>query len=85
MLRKHNPNAQIIWSYGMLGSDLNLVITEGINKYKENAGDEKVSFFQLPNTTMETFGSHMHPGLKSHQNAAKELVDYLRNKLGWFE
>lgn len=69
----------------MLGSDLNLVITEGINKYKENAGDEKVSFFQLPNTTMETFGSHMHPGPKSHQNAAKELVDYLRNKLGWFE
>lgn len=83
MLRKHNPNAQIVWCYGMLGSDLNLVITEGINKYKEKAGDEKVSFFQLPDTTMDTYGSHMHPGVKSHQNASKELVHYLRIKLGW--
>lgn len=81
MLRRHNPNAQIIWCYGMLGSDLNLVLTEGINKYKEKAGDEKVSFFQLPDTTLDTFGSHMHPGIKSHQNATKELVHYLRNKL----
>lgn len=85
MLRKHNPKAQIVWSYGMLGCDLNLVITEGINKYKEKAGDENISYFQLPNTTMETFGSHMHPGPKSHQNAAKELIDYLKNKLGWSE
>nr|WP_297703545.1 SGNH/GDSL hydrolase family protein [uncultured Butyrivibrio sp.] len=83
MIRKHNKKAHIVWCYGMLGSDLNLVITEGINKYKENSKDENVSFFQLPNTTMETYGSHMHPGLKSHQNASVELVNYLKYKLNW--
>jgi lysophospholipase L1-like esterase len=83
MIRKHNKKAHIAWCYGMLGSDLNLVITEGINKYKENSKDENVSFFQLPNTTMETYGSHMHPGLKSHQNASVELVNYLKYKLNW--
>ena len=32
-------------------------------------GPINLSFFQLPNTTMETVGSHMHPGFKSHENA----------------
>ena len=83
MIRKHNPNAHIVWCYGMLGCNLNLVIAEGIIKYKEKSKDENVAYFQLPNTTLETYGSHMHPGPKSHQNAAKELVDYLRTKLNW--
>ena len=83
MLRKNNPKAHIAWCYGMLGSDLNLTLTEGINTYREKTKDENVSFFQLPNTTMETFGAHMHPGLKSHENATKALTDYLRNKMGW--
>ena len=83
VIRRHNPKAHIVWCYGMLGCNLNLVITEGINKYKEKAGDENVAFFQLPNTTMDTYGSHMHPGVKSHQNASRELIDYLRIKLNW--
>ena len=62
VLRKHNKKAHIAWCYGMLGSDLNLTITEAINKYRDSSKDNNVSFFQLPNTTMETVGSHMHPG-----------------------
>ncbi|SFC88209.1 SGNH/GDSL hydrolase family protein [Butyrivibrio sp. YAB3001] len=85
VLRKHNKKAHIAWCYGMLGSDLNLTITEAINKYRDSSKDNNVSFFQLPNTTMETVGSHMHPGFKSHENASKELTDYLRNKMGWLE
>lgn len=83
MLRKHSPKAHIVWAYGMLGSDLNLAITEGINNYRSKSGDQNVSFFQLPNTTLETYGAHMHPGLKSHENATKELTHYLRVKLNW--
>ena len=83
MLRKHNRKAHIAWCYGMLGSDLNMIITEGMNKYREIEGDNNVSFFQLPNTTMETFGAHMHPGKKSHEGATKALVNYIRNKMNW--
>ncbi len=83
MLRKNNPKAHIAWCYGMLGSDLNLILTEAINTYREKSNDHNVSFFQLPNTTMETVGAHMHPGLKSHQEASKVLVNYLQNKMGW--
>lgn len=83
MLRKHSPKAHIVWCYGMLGCDLNLVITEGMNRYKEKTNDQNIAFFQLPNTKMDTYGSHMHPGRKSHENASKELVDYLKAKLNW--
>ncbi len=83
MLRKNNPKAHLAWCYGMLGCDLNLTITEAIAKYKEETGDTNVSFFQLPNTTMETFGAHMHPGKKSHENATAALTAYLREKLNW--
>ncbi|SHN59990.1 GDSL-like Lipase/Acylhydrolase family protein [Butyrivibrio hungatei DSM 14810] len=78
MLRKHNHHAHIIWAYGMLGSNLNLTLTEAINKYREKSGDNNVSFFQLPNTTMRTFGAHMHPGAQAHLEASKVLADYIK-------
>lgn len=84
MLRKHSPKAHIAWCYGMLGSHLNLTITEAVTAYRKETGDTNVSFFQLPNTTMETFGAHMHPGRKSHENGASALVYYLREKMNWY-
>ena len=81
MVRKHNPKALIVWCYGMLGTDLLLPITDGINTYKNKSSDEKVFFFQLPNTNTETFGAHMHPGPKAHEAAAKELIGFLKEKL----
>jgi lysophospholipase L1-like esterase len=83
MLRKHNPKAHIAWCYGMLASDLNLTLTEAINEYREKSGDRNVAFFQLPNTTMDSYGSHMHPGKKSHENAADALCNYLRYTMNW--
>ncbi len=83
MLRKHNPRAHIAWCYGMLGCDLNMTITEAMAAYREESGDKNLSFFQLPNTTMETFGSHMHPGKKSHENATTALCNYLRQLMNW--
>ena len=81
MLRKNNPYSHIVWTYGMLGYDLTLSITDAINTYRKQSGDTNVAFLQLPNTTAETVGSHAHPGLKSHQRAAGVLIEYLRGIL----
>ena len=78
MIRKHNPDSHIIWTYGMLGYDLTLAITDAINRYQKQSGDENVAFLQLPNTTEETVGAHAHPGVKSHERAAKVLIEYLK-------
>ncbi|MCR5556891.1 MAG: SGNH/GDSL hydrolase family protein [Butyrivibrio sp.] len=83
MLRKHSPKAHIAWCYGMLFCDLNMTITEAMSKYREKTGDNNISFFQLPDTTPETYGAHMHPGRKSHENGAKALCQYLRAVMNW--
>lgn len=78
MVRRHNPNSRIIWTYGMLGNELEPVLVEAVARYKSESGDEKVSYFATPNTTDETFGSHWHPGLESHKNAAYALIGYIK-------
>ncbi len=81
MLRKNNPEADIVWTYGMLGYSLTLPICNAINTYKAASGDQHVFFLQLPDTTPETVGSHAHPGFKSHQRAAQVLIEFLRSLL----
>lgn len=78
MLRKSNPNSPVIWCYGMLGYDLTLPITNAINTYRKQTGDQRVSFLQLPATTGETVGSRNHPGVLSHKRAAGVITEYLK-------
>ena len=81
VIRRNNPNAHIIWTYGMLGYNLSLPIAHAINTYRTESGDTKAYFLQAPNTTEETTGSRFHPGVKSHERAAKVLAEYLKDLL----
>lgn len=82
-LRKYNKNSQIVWAYGMLDIPMMPDIYRAVDVYHKMTGDRKVSVFQLPGTTEETFGARSHPGLSAHQKAAKELSDYLKPLLSW--
>lgn len=79
MLRRHNPQAHIVWCYGMLGYDLSFAINDAVNRYTGKSGDHNVIFLQLPNTTGETVGSNGHPGELSHRRAARVLTEYLQD------
>ncbi len=81
MIRRNNPDSHIIWAYGMLGYDLTFAITDAMNAYQKATGDCNIAFLQLPSTTDETVGSHMHPGEKSHARAAKVIIEYLQTIL----
>jgi len=78
-LRKYNRNAKIVWAYGMLKAPIMEYIYEAINKYKKENKDDRVWITQLPDTTNETIGARMHPGILSHRNAAKSLVNMIKN------
>lgn len=80
-LRKYNIKANIIWVYGMLGIPMLPSIYRAVDTYVKNTGDKKVSVFQLPNTTEETIGARSHPGILSHEKAAKELAGYINEVL----
>lgn len=81
IIRNNNPKAQIIWAFGMLGHSFVPVIEGAIRKYCGRTGDEKVRFLLLPDTTDETVGSRYHPGIKSHENAAKALIEEIQKML----
>ena len=81
LLRSCNPNARIIWAYGMLGYELTLPIAHGVETFCREDQDTKTAFLQLPNTTADTIGARFHPGVKAHERAAGILTEYLRSIL----
>jgi lysophospholipase L1-like esterase len=80
-LRQHNPEAHIVWVYGMLGLPMMPFIYRAVNSYTAKSGDRKVTVFQLPNMTEESTGSRSHPGKLAHEQAAKVLSAYLQEVL----
>lgn len=80
-VRRCNPAAQIVWCYGMLGSNLLSVIREAVENYAKQTGDSRIHFLRLPDTTDDTVGSRMHPGRKAHSISAKVLQTYLKELL----
>lgn len=80
-LRRYNPKAQIVWAYGMIGIPMMPSLYRAVEEYQKSFGDRKISIFQLPNTTDETIGARWHPGKASHEKAANELTDYLKQWL----
>lgn len=80
MLRRCNPTSHIVWVYGMLGFDLEEIIKGEMEKYSKETGDTNIAYLPLPCVTEDTFGAHMHPGYKNHQEAARVLGAYLSKK-----
>ena len=78
VVRTHNPGAQILWCYGMLGDNLLPVIRKAVETYAKQNADSRTHFLQLPDTTQDTVGSRLHPGVKAHQNAAQVIETCLR-------
>ncbi len=76
-LRKYNPRAHLVWTYGMLGTPLLRLIGHAVHTYSERTKDTNVAFVLLPDTTPETVGAREHPGKKSHEAAAAVLSGYI--------
>ncbi len=84
-LRQKNPQAKLIWVYGMLEQNSKALndqmrdILEGaVEEYSQDTDDKDVCYLQLPVTKGDGFGSRAHPGHKSHENAAACLVKKIR-------
>lgn len=80
-VRRCNPNALLVWAYGMLGDELRPTIEEGIQQYKTETGDERVFYLPLPTAVPATMGSREHPGPACHRQAAEVLTAFLQAQL----
>lgn len=78
MLRRDNPQAYLLWVYGMIGNALMPQIYAAVDKFRLNTGDLRVGALELPNTLPGEFGSRMHPGIPSHRKTAELLSKRIR-------
>lgn len=81
LIRTKNPQAWIVWVYGMLGSRLLPLLQCGVEQYRAETGDDRVQLLELPDTKLEQLGARQHPGVEAHRAAACILTDCLLQKL----
>ncbi len=75
LVREKNPNAPIVWIYGMMTNNLNTMIEEIVAEY----GGEEAGYYACKLTT-NTSGGGWHPSAAGQQKFADELVAFLRSK-----
>lgn len=80
-LRRCNPNAALVWCYGMMGRDSSEIFEGTVEEYRRCSGDDRAYFLLLPDLTPETTGSLQHPGFAGHLAAAGVLTSFLKTIL----
>lgn len=77
-VRDNNPDAYIIWGYGMIGDMLEPTIMEAIEEYIKQYHDRNIKYIRLPIVTDKTTGARSHPGRKAHKEVTKVIVKELK-------
>lgn len=80
-LRRCNPAAKLVWTYGMIGGPLGPRLAEAVERFRRETGDRDAYYLSLPAATEETMGSRQHPGTPCHQAAAEAAAAFLRSVL----
>ncbi len=84
LVREKNPDAIIIWHYGMMGSPRAAALEDAVAE-RNDAGDEKVYFLQQAgfSSVTEGVGTHGHPTVQANINRSDELARFIAEKTGW--
>ncbi len=80
-LRERNPEAHLLWVFGMLGWGLADTIEKAVSSYIDETGDKNAAFLKLEEAKGEAFGSRGHPGYENHKAASEAIAGYLKNIL----
>lgn len=76
-VRLLNPNAFIIWAYGMCDHTMQPYLDKAMRAYISETNDERAVFQLLPATNMLWVGSSNHPGVKTHELASEVLSELI--------
>ena len=82
-IRTRNPQAQIIWAYGMCTHDFGDEIEKCLEDFAQKTGDTAISFVRLPavsdSSDCDAVGSLNHPGRATHKAASQALLAHIFN------
>lgn len=81
MLRQYNgADTRIICALGSMDYYLYHHITEIVTEYRNNTGDDKVTYFRYPKIDfMDPLGACAHPYVITHEKMAESLIQYIKN------
>ena len=79
-VRAKNPDAMIVCTLGIMGTDLNDCVQQAVINYKNDSGDANVyvMFFPMQDET-DGLAVDWHPSPTTHEKAAKRLADFLKS------
>ncbi len=78
LLRAKNPEAQILWVYGMVGSRMMPTLVRAMERYLADSGDTRAELMPLADTLPGEFGSRQHPGYPAHAKTAAAIAERIR-------
>ena len=84
-IRRSNPKAKIIWTWGMIPIDIvPALIQKGIKEYMKASGDMNVYPLELEGMDKleksdEDKGSRGHPGPLTHKKAAERIYEFIKS------
>ena len=78
-VRRNNPNAYILCTYGLMNCELTGSIEGALNSYRQSADDERISFLPLPTqTAADGYVVDYHPSIRTHRRAAEIITAKIR-------
>lgn len=84
LVRSHNPDAYILWAYGMMGSRFGDALAEAVEQFSQKYNDDKVSFLLLESLKKEEWtGSQSHPSIQTDINRSVVLAKEIAHLMGW--
>ena len=79
LVRKKNPDAYIIWAYGMMTASRADVLMQVCNELN----DDKIFYHALPMMDKNNHGDAGHPSMASHVAASVGLCELIGEITGW--
>ena len=77
-IRRRNPQALIIWCYGMFLTGCMDLFRSAVEEFRAENRDDKVRFIELSPMDDTTAGAQKHPGPLCHKEAADLISEVLR-------
>lgn len=83
VVREKNPNAYIVCTLGVMGTELCKSMHEAVEMFRNQTGDTKVDYMDFAQqAASDGLAADWHPTERTHTKAADKLVAKLREILG---
>lgn len=84
VVRKNNPDAEILCLLGMMGTALCPMVEKAVNIYSAQTGDGKVHFLPLEEQLRQDgWAADWHPSQITHVKNAEIVTAYIKKLMNW--